>query len=530
MQTKSGYIVSPSLIGSQSYNIGFEPDFVVFYYSNMQEGLNEGFGVACKTTSVKQYGRCSCTKNHTGYGTQSEVSAILRNNTVEASLSEFNSTGFTLNWITTEVGFEVNYWAVSGVQSCELIKISSPTVPSSVSHSGIGFQPKAILAFSGNNGRCIRSSQGFASSTNQQFAVGFAYPNSTCFQSFESLLKTFQAGVLDMCVSLKSFDSDGFTLSWSEIPVVSQDIFLLVMSGAYFEVGKDKLPTVIGEAMSSTNLQPSTIFIGGSSDNCVFLGSADNFGNQRASASYLTEGLENGGTGSSILLQLESPTNFASTSVSFSNSDTTGYRINQTAKHVLDQEYGYFVISDSPRKSYSRLASRPDFERGELYDNYRRYPFFAERAQIISQNCFGKILIVGCGWGFTVDECLSLGLDAWGCDASSYAVFKAQKELPQTSYSRIVVGNILSSSDISNIKLLSGLTIEQKFDWCVTDDVLPVLNNDSEVLAALAVLRSHANNLLHFITPKIDGTQHESLMWKTASEWRNFLDDDLMII
>ena len=57
-----------------------------------------------------------------------------------------------------------------------------------------------------------------------------------------------------------------------------------------------------------------------------------------------------------------------------------------------------------------RIASIEDFEQGGLYTSYTRYPFFKERAtNLKGRITTGKVLIVGCGWGYLVDELVKLG-------------------------------------------------------------------------------------------------------------------------
>src|ERR1044072_3702490 len=105
----------------------------------------------------------------------------------------------------------------------------------------------------------------------------------------------------------------------------------------------------------------------------------------------------------------------------------------------------------------SRLASQTDFfasydaqgvkipGTGVMYDNYQRFPFFAERANIIASRFatnIGKIVVFGCGFGYLVDELVQRGYDAWGLDGADYARNKAAEVLPFASANRVVLADM----------------------------------------------------------------------------------------
>lgn len=180
-----------------------------------------------------------------------------------------------------------------------------------------------------------------------------------------------------------------------------------------------------------------------------------------------------------------------------------------------------------------RLASAADFEGGGLYTQYHRYPFFAERAAELSrrfQN--GKILIAGCGWGYLVEDALAAGFDAWGCDASAYAVAKSQEVLAAPARSRIIQADITVRSQLTTLRSTAGLTGAQRFRAVVTEDVLPVLT-DAEITAALIELRriAIAGAVLHIVTPgdPADPAKFAPLNWKPIETWRALCAPDLVL-
>lgn len=172
-----------------------------------------------------------------------------------------------------------------------------------------------------------------------------------------------------------------------------------------------------------------------------------------------------------------------------------------------------------------RLASAEDFEAGgNLYSaGYRRYPFFTDRAASIRgryANTSIKILVAGCGYGYLLDELTALGYtDVWGCDASAYAITKAQEVLPPALAARVIQADITVRSQVNALRSAAGLSGNQRFAAVITEDVLPVLT-DAEVQAALTELRRATQAMLHIITPDSEGADRTlGLNWKTTPEW-----------
>jgi hypothetical protein len=176
-----------------------------------------------------------------------------------------------------------------------------------------------------------------------------------------------------------------------------------------------------------------------------------------------------------------------------------------------------------------RLASAADFEGGLLYTDYRNYSFFADRAlKIKGRVATGKVLVAGCGWGFAVGELLSLGIDAWGCDASPYALGKAVEVLPVNASARVILADCTSRTQLSALKTAAGLPGNQRFAFVVTEDLLPCLDNEAEVAAVLTELRRIGVTLFHIVTPKSEGNT-APLLWRTLPEWKALVGNDLVM-
>lgn len=177
---------------------------------------------------------------------------------------------------------------------------------------------------------------------------------------------------------------------------------------------------------------------------------------------------------------------------------------------------------------------------GYIDSQYRRYGFFADRG-ITFNNSWNSLknetlLVAGCGWGFLVQELMQEHgfTDVWGCDASDYAVnTAAPANLPSQYASRILLGSILSDTDIKAVANTAGIQGgNPKFKAILTEDVLPCLT-DAEIPIALSVLRGRSRSLAHIITPRMQGStlqpdgsttypggmQVPELTWLTHEEW-----------
>lgn len=175
-----------------------------------------------------------------------------------------------------------------------------------------------------------------------------------------------------------------------------------------------------------------------------------------------------------------------------------------------------------------RLATAEDFEGlapQALYTAYRRYPFFAERATAINARYTTKVkaLVAGCGYGYLVDELVKLGWDAWGIDASAYAITKGKAELPAIA-TRLIQADAGNASQMSAVRTAAGLTGNRRFGLIVTEDILPVCT-DAEANTILQQLRANlvaGGPMLHIITPgnPADPAKFAPLNWKSVAQWR----------
>lgn len=177
----------------------------------------------------------------------------------------------------------------------------------------------------------------------------------------------------------------------------------------------------------------------------------------------------------------------------------------------------------------SLLASAADFEQGGLYEPpYSRFPFFQTRLDELKQRFAPtgqKLLIVGCGYGYLVDDAVTAGYDAWGVDASAYAINKGKTLLPAIA-NRLIVADALVGAQLDAAATTAGLKRNVKWPLLVTEDVLTVMS-DAEVQTCLTNTRARCStNLLHFVIPGDPQTEPSCdprINWKTIDAWRAVL-------
>jgi SAM-dependent methyltransferase len=144
-----------------------------------------------------------------------------------------------------------------------------------------------------------------------------------------------------------------------------------------------------------------------------------------------------------------------------------------------------------------RLASFSDFHDGPIYTRYRHHDGYRKRA-LLFRHFPEPILVVGCGFGFLVQELIELGQQAWGIDASPYAIDNRVTDHAQQA-------DIL---DPSTWTLGDFATV-------ITEDLLPCLT-DNETLTAARNCQLLAPIVVHLVTEQ---GQAIELNFHSTAEW-----------
>lgn len=158
--------------------------------------------------------------------------------------------------------------------------------------------------------------------------------------------------------------------------------------------------------------------------------------------------------------------------------------------------------------------------------HYRDYPVFSQRATNIKGRFnTGKILIAGCGYGYLVKHLLSLGADAWGVDASPWAISQGTTVAPN----RILQADVTQRAQLDAARTAAGLKSTQKFTAVITEELLPSLT-DAEVAVALTELRRVGTVLFHIVTAvELQADRMPEFNWKTLAEWKTVVGTELVM-
>jgi SAM-dependent methyltransferase len=144
-----------------------------------------------------------------------------------------------------------------------------------------------------------------------------------------------------------------------------------------------------------------------------------------------------------------------------------------------------------------KLATREDYQNGPIYTRYPPPPeVYARRARLL-QGFPEPILVIGCGFGGLVQALSESGQQAWGIDASPYAIENRVTE-------RVRQADILTPSTWT---LGNSSTV-------ISEDLLPCLT-DGEVLTAAWNCRLLAPIVVHMVTEhgQADLNYHSCVEW-----------------
>lgn len=188
----------------------------------------------------------------------------------------------------------------------------------------------------------------------------------------------------------------------------------------------------------------------------------------------------------------------------------------------------------------SRLATATDFFGGPLYSEYKRYPFFAQRADWILAQWPGivgqKAVVVGCGPGaYLVEELVNRGVNCFGLDAYQKNVahgFVTLAPAPAIAGRCILDADANNNSDVSRItsRDYADMRGQQKFYLSISEDMLPCLTSQ-EASAAVNIMQARSDRVLHILTTNRDPNQPDperntsiGLNWLTQAAWRTLIN------
>jgi hypothetical protein len=289
---------------------------------------------------------------------------------MEGSLTSFDADGFTINW-TTVVAHSTRFFYVAFGGDGLSAKVNNPSITAGTgdkAFTGIGFKPDVLFlgttVYFGStmpqtgNGETDMSA-GFSDGTTSRFA---AYrrvtASSTGFQR-AGILGYDPSGAIETLATVKTFDSDGYTLTFTNNGSSGYTPFYLALKGVKAKVGFDTQKTSTGtKATTGIGFQPSLLmFLGnpitGSTIRTFWGGML--FGAYDGSTQVAYQSSMAGGDGAAakkrysldtaILESLSGGTVLSEAAVSSLDGD--GFTLNWTTADATAREFQYLALTSS---------------------------------------------------------------------------------------------------------------------------------------------------------------------------------------
>lgn len=137
------------------------------------------------------------------------------------------------------------------------------------------------------------------------------------------------------------------------------------------------------------------------------------------------------------------------------------------------------------------MVATPERFYGTWYTQYRHHEGFARRAQLL-QTMPEPLLIVGCAFGYLVEELRKLGKDVDGIDASRWAIENKVSD-------RVYLLDIFHKTAIEIARQNKGNV--GPFATVVTEDLLPCLTDNEARTVAVNCARL-GNLVVHLVTER----------------------------
>ncbi len=306
LTAKTNTLTGPSSTGSSATtDPGFQPS-ALFAWSGLQTSTGGvadaqwSLGVAGSSTTELMAG-----KNSDDNTASSDVSRVFQTTTfirnltagtnttnVDATLTSFDASGFTLNFNTLTTTSPIyNYLALGGadITNTKSGSFSANASTGSQAVTGIGFQPDIVFLFA-----TIITAAGQANNTNQycfgvmtnsnQWVFGGKAQNAQATMNTSRLFYNTKVVALQATASNSIFfdaqyvslDSDGFTINITTTDGTQMLIGYLAIKGGQWKVGTDTQKTSTGtKATTGVGFTPVGIIFGSAIDTQT-AGTADN--------------------------------------------------------------------------------------------------------------------------------------------------------------------------------------------------------------------------------------------------------------
>jgi hypothetical protein len=302
---------------------------------------------------------------------------------VAADLVSFDSNGFTLNFSTVDlIARVIGYIAIGGSDLTnafikEFIGAASNTAQG---FTGVGFKGDAMFLLSAgvsgappanDGGAGCNPVIGFATATAQEVSYAEAFNATESGQFAKIIAKSSSAGSLTMAATLTSFDSDGFTVTYSASSSQKR-CFALCLKGGQYAVGTFNQATGTGnQGITGPGFQPSGVILqsinAASNASVITTQSRLSFGAASSSSARVSmwAGGGNGGiadndidTGKILNMITEGASPTTNTSADFVSMDSGGFTVNNTTTDATSREIAYFAMGSNAVTGGNKLFTR----------------------------------------------------------------------------------------------------------------------------------------------------------------------------
>jgi hypothetical protein len=273
LDVRQGTLSTPAATGSQTYSfssaLAAAPKAIIFWTANATSaytaGIANGVGFVGGTTASTDQRAAGLASDdnvattNTGRGFKATAIAVPNSAggayVLDASLTAWTTTGFTLNWaVTPGSGRIVHYLALGGsdLTNAKVGQFAANTGAGNQAVGSVGFQPDCVLLLTiGHTAAATTGTAqlglGAAMSTTQRWATFVTAGDAQTMtanvdamqaQRTDSLVTTLSiSATQNSLADFVSFDTDGFTINWSDPPSAAILVGYLALKGGSYDVG-----------------------------------------------------------------------------------------------------------------------------------------------------------------------------------------------------------------------------------------------------------------------------------------------------
>ena len=423
LSTFFGSIAQKTTTGSQAYTgVGFQPSVLIFFFNDQTAEADAlhlccGLGVAAGASAERAVANFGSDGGIDSVVAQRNASCLRLDNglgaVAEADLTSFDSDGFTLNWATTDGTARLIAFLALGGSDLSNVACGSNAIPTTAvddAITGLGFEPDLVIVFSAYtdtttdpnasllaNGSRLIGWGADGDSTGAGGAGGYfmhgGHATSARHRKYALATKIYASlsqGTLQGEASLKSMDSDGFTMNFSTAGSTARQHYWLALKGTFQKkTGAETQKTSTGtKATTGAGFQPTIAIF--SARNAVagttIISHMENsFGMAQSSSArgcIWAGGEENGSAGTRfrdqslrttkcILMRTEAGgTPSTNAEADLTTLDSDGFTVNWTTADATAREFYYLLLGSSAAAAQTVDMWHPRIE--------QQYPFQKE--------------------------------------------------------------------------------------------------------------------------------------------------------